>query len=90
MIDAKTLDEFTRKLVSVIPQSVFDVQRDVEKNLRAVLEALFQKLDLVTREEYEVQAALLERSRARLKALEERISELEKATGSLHSITQKD
>ena len=90
MIDAKTLDEFTRKLVSVIPQSVFDVQRDVEKNLRAVLEALFQKLDLVTREEYEVQAALLERSRARLKALEERISELEKATGSFRSITQKD
>ena len=90
MIDAKTLDEFTRKLASTIPQSVFDAQRDVEKNLRAVLEALFQKLDLVTREEYEVQVALLERSRARLKTLEERINELEKASGLSGSVSQKD
>ena len=90
MIDAKTLDEFTRKLASAIPQSVFDAQRDVEKNLRAVLETLFQKLDLVTREEYEVQVALLERSRARLKSLEERVIELEKSTGSANPEPQKD
>ncbi len=90
MIDAKTLDEFTRKLASVIPQSIFDAQRDVEKNLRAGLESLFQKLDLVTREEYEVQVALLEKSTERLKVLEKRISELEKSTGLSHSIPQKD
>ncbi len=49
----------------------------MEKNLRAGLEALFQRLDLVTREEYEVQVALLARSREQLMALESRIAELE-------------
>lgn len=90
MIDAKILDEFTRKLVSAIPQSLFDAQRDLEKNLRAGLENLFQKLDLVTREEYEVQVALLERSAERIKALEQRVTELEKVAGFSRSIPSQD
>lgn len=90
MIDAKTLDEFTRKLVSAIPQSLLDAQHDLEKNLRAGLESLFQKLDLVTREEYEVQVALLERSAERIKTLEKRIIELEKASELTRSMPRKD
>lgn len=90
MIDTNTLDEFTRKLVSAIPQSILAAQRDLEKNLRASLESLFRKLDLVTREEYEVQVALLEKSTERLKALEARISELERSAGLTRSLPQND
>ncbi len=53
--------------------------RDLEKNLRASLGAFFNKLDLVTREEFDVQAALLERARERLAQLEARLTELEKS-----------
>ena len=53
--------------------------KDLEKNLRATLTAFFSRLDLVTREEFDVQAALLERARERLARLEARLAELEKA-----------
>jgi BMFP domain-containing protein YqiC len=51
--------------------------KDVEKNLRATLAAFFSRLELVTREEFDVQATLLERARERLAQLEARIAELE-------------
>ena len=52
--------------------------KDVEKNLRATLTAFFNRLDLVTREEFDVQSTLLERAKERLSLLEARIAELEK------------
>jgi BMFP domain-containing protein YqiC len=78
MIDAKTLDELARRLAATMPAGLIAFQRDIEKNLRAGLESLFQRLDLVTREEYDVQVSLLARSREKLNALEKRIDELEK------------
>ncbi len=81
MIDTKTLDELARKLAATMPAGLIAFQRDIEKNLRAGLEGLFQRLDLVTREEYDVQVSLLARSREKLNALEKRIEELEKASG---------
>ncbi len=81
MIDAKTLDELARRLAATMPAGLIAVQRDIEKNLRAGLESLFQRLDLVTREEYDVQVSLLARSREKLNALEKRIDELEKVGG---------
>ncbi|MBL8491040.1 MAG: accessory factor UbiK family protein [Rhodocyclaceae bacterium] len=53
---------------------------DLEKNLRALLGGLFERLDLVTREEYDVQVALVEKARERLAALEARVAELEGRT----------
>lgn len=50
---------------------------DLEKNLRALLGGLFERLDLVTREEYDVQVALVEKARQRLASLEARVAELE-------------
>ena len=52
--------------------------KDLEKNLRATLSAFFTRLDLVSREEFDIQVTLLERARERLARLEGRISELEK------------
>lgn len=80
MIETKLLDDLTRRLAAAMPRGLSALQQDIEKNVRAGLEAVFQRLDLVTREEYEVQVALLARSREKLAALEARIAELETRT----------
>jgi BMFP domain-containing protein YqiC len=77
MIEIKLLDDLARRLAANLPRGFATFQQELEKNLRAGLEAVFQRLDLVTREEYDLQVALLERSRERLTALEARIAELE-------------
>ena len=79
MIDNKTLDEMARKFTEMLPESVRNAQKDVEKNVKASLSGAFQRMDLVTREEFDVQLALLERTRERLAAMEERVTALEKA-----------
>jgi ubiquinone biosynthesis accessory factor UbiK len=73
------LDELIRRLSALMPDSVRHMQDDIEKNLRAGLAGALQRMDLVTREEYEVQAALLARSRERLAELEARVATLEQA-----------
>jgi ubiquinone biosynthesis accessory factor UbiK len=90
MIDIKTIDEMTRKLASMRPTTLLQMQDDMRKNLRAALEGIFQELDLVTREEYNVQVALLARNRERLKALEARVEQLEQASGLTQSISTND
>ena len=60
-----------------MPASAQAVQDDLEKNLRAAAQATFAKLDLVTREEFDVQRKLLARSRAKIELLEKQVSELE-------------
>lgn len=77
MIETKFLDDLARRLAAAMPRGVTALQQDVEKTLRAGLETVFQRLDLVTREEYEVQVMLLARSREKLTALEARLAELE-------------
>jgi BMFP domain-containing protein YqiC len=59
------------------------VQKDLEGNFRAVLRASLSKLDLVTREEFDVQTRVLERTRARLEQLETRLQELERGAGQV-------
>lgn len=77
MIEPKLLDELARKLAATIPTGLQDFQKDLEKNFRAILTATFAKLDLITREEFEVQQAVLERTRAKLEALEAQVLTLE-------------
>ena len=74
------VDEFTAKLSELAAGSP---ARDVEKNIRALLSAGLARLDVVTREEFDVQAKLLVRTLEKLARLEARLSELERAqTGS--------
>ena len=82
MFDAKQLDELTQRVVNALPPGVREMQQDVEKNLRAALQSVFAKLDLVTREEFEVQSAVLLRTREKLTALEARVVQLEKIVAS--------
>ncbi len=75
MLHNKLFDEISRKVNAVIAESPV---KDVEKNLRAVLHSTFAKFDLVTREEFDIQQAVLLRSREKLAHLEDRVAELER------------
>jgi BMFP domain-containing protein YqiC len=77
MIDPKMLDELAERLAGTLPGGVEILQEDLKKNLRAILESGLAKLDLVTREEFEVQAAVLGRTREKLEQLETALKELE-------------
>jgi ubiquinone biosynthesis accessory factor UbiK len=76
-IGAKNLDELARRLADSVPESVRSFGRDLEGNFKAVLQAQLAKLDLVSRQEFDVQAALLARTQGTLAALEARLKELE-------------
>ena len=76
--DPRLIDDLARRLAGSVPESVVALRRDLEQNFKGVLSGGLAKLDLVTREEFDVQAAVLKRTRARLAALEQRMAELEK------------
>ncbi len=63
---------------NALPEDLQFFKKDIEKNLRATLNATFAKMDLVTREEFDIQTASLQRTRAQLDALQEKLSVLEK------------
>lgn len=73
----ESIDEIARRLAEAVPQSLRSVKDDLEKNFRSVLRSGLGKLDLVTREEFEVQEAVLARSRQKLEALEKRLESVE-------------
>lgn len=78
MVDPKILDDLAKRLADAVPSGIRDLQRDLEKNFRAVLQGVFSKLDLVTREEFDVQTAVLNRTRTKLDALEQQVADMEK------------
>jgi BMFP domain-containing protein YqiC len=75
--DPRLIDDLARRLAGSVPESVAALRRDLEQNFKGVLSGGLAKLDLVTREEFDVQAAVLKRTRAKLAALEKRLAELE-------------
>ena len=80
MLDPKVFEELSSRLSALIAASP---AADIEKNARALLSGFFARLDLVSREEFDIQAQVLQRTREKLKALEERIARLEKpSTGA--------
>ena len=76
MIDPRNVEQVFETLRKAVPGGLAE---DVEKNLRAALAGALSRLNLVTREELEVQAAVLARTRARLEALEKQVTELERS-----------
>jgi BMFP domain-containing protein YqiC len=77
--DPKSVDELARKLAEAVPPGLVALGNDLEQNFKAVLQGGLAKLDLVTRQEFDIQAAVLRRSRERLEELEKRIAALEKS-----------
>ena len=74
MIDNKTFDQVVNTLRGAFPPNL---TQDVEKNMRAALVSVFERLNLVTREEFDVQSTVLARTRAKLEALEKQVTALE-------------
>jgi BMFP domain-containing protein YqiC len=78
MIDPKIIEDLSRHLSNAVPEGARALKQDLEKNFRAVLSSAFTRLELVTREELEVQENLLARTRQRLDELMARVDELER------------
>jgi BMFP domain-containing protein YqiC len=79
MIDPKLLDDLAKRLAGSVPTGLQFLQEDLQKNFRTALEAGLSHLELVTREEFDIQSAVLSRTREKLEALERQVAELEKA-----------
>lgn len=77
MFDPKAIDDIANRLATAIPPGLNHIKEDLEKNFHAILQSALSKLDLVTREEFEVQKAVLAKTRSKLDDLEKRISQLE-------------
>ncbi len=79
-MEALSINEIAQRLLASLPGAVRGAQADLEKNFRVVLHNSLGKMDLVTRDEFDVKTKVLERTRARLALLEARLAELEQAS----------
>lgn len=77
MIESKLFDEMAKKFVNALPPGLREFQKDMERNFKSAMQATFAKLDLVTREEFDIQANVLSRTRAKLTEVEKRLAQLE-------------
>lgn len=77
MIDKNVIDELGRKISDMLPAGVGQLQADVEANIRALLQTTLSKMNLVTREEFDVQTELLQRTREKLEQLEQELKTLQ-------------
>ncbi|SFL14962.1 ubiquinone biosynthesis accessory factor UbiK [Lysobacter sp. cf310] len=81
MIDLNHIDDLARRLGSLLPPGVREGREEIQQNFKAVLQSGLAKLDLVTREEFEVQRAVLLRTREKLDELQRTVAELEAQLG---------
>lgn len=75
------LDDIAGRLSNALPDELEYLRRDLDRNFRAILQSEFRRLGLVTREEFEVQQAVLRQTREKLEALEQHIREIEESRG---------
>ena len=79
MIDARVFDELSKSLGKMLPPGVSEMKTDFERNAKTAIQSALGSLDLVSREEFDVQAEVLRITRQKLKMLEARVSALEPA-----------
>ena len=77
MIDLTYIDDLARRLSGLVPPSLREGREDLQQNFKSVLQSGLARLDLVTREEFDVQRAVLLRTREKLEALEHAVEQLE-------------
>ena len=77
MINKEHIEEFIQQASKLVPDDLSRFKKEIENNLRTTLSASLSKMDLVTREEYDIQTALLQRTRAKLDTLQKKLTELE-------------
>ena len=80
MLEPTKINEIVEKVLERLPQGLRDMPKDLEKNLKVCLQDVFAKMDLVTREEFDTQVAVLHKARKKLEDLEQKIQEIEKSS----------
>ena len=73
----ESLEQLTKRISSLIPGDIKHMQDDIENNIRSLLQSSLTKMNLVTREEFDVQSAVLQRTREKLEQLEKQVAELQ-------------
>lgn len=76
-MDPQLIDDLARRLMGRLPENVKAMQSDLESNFKSTLHSVLGKMNLVSREEFDVQAAVLQKTRAKLEQMLERLAELE-------------
>ena len=84
MLKQEKVEEFFQEFSRLLPEDLRTYKNDMEKNLRAAMNATFARMDLVTREEFDVQTALLSKTRELLQELEAKVGELEDKLAALN------
>jgi BMFP domain-containing protein YqiC len=75
MVDKQKIQEISKKIKDIISDSPIN---DIEENINALLRGMFTKMDLITREEFDVQTGVLKKTREKLESIEKKLSEIEK------------
>lgn len=78
MLDPKKIEQVARQIQGALPKGVRELGEDVDKKIRRLLQSQLSKLDLVSREEFDIQTQVLLRTREKLALMEQRISALER------------
>ena len=76
MFDTKNFDELAKKLYAALPSSLQTVEHDIQQKFKEILQSTFMRLDLVTREEFDVQTKVLSRTREKIEQLQDQIQPL--------------
>ena len=77
MIDTKKINEVVQQVLAAMPAGLKNLPEDMQKNLRSAIQSVFSKMDLVTRDEFDAQMGVLQKTRKKLEALEKEVAELE-------------
>lgn len=77
MINAKTIEQLARQVQEAMPKGIREFGEDVEKKVRQTIQSQLSKLDLINREEFDIQTQVLLRTREKLMLLEQRVTDLE-------------
>lgn len=89
MITPEVITQIGRQIVDSLPQTAKNTQREIEKNVRAILQSAIGKLDLMSRDEFDAQVAVLKRTREKLEQMELAISQLEQQAASKKTTRKK-
>lgn len=76
MFDPKQCDEVVSKLFAALPSSLQNIEKDIQQKFKDILQATFSRMDLITREEFDVQCKVLARTREKVEQLQEQVNEL--------------
>lgn len=76
MFDPKQYEELAKKLFQTLPQSLQNLEKDIEQQFKEILQTAFARMDLITREEFDVQTKVLARTREKLEILQKQVDDL--------------